>query len=149
LLPSQRYQQLLLQAGFKADPLQAQAVLRLDALYTSLLEPTPWYSRRKAITGIYLWGPVGTGKSLLTDLFVDCLPAKVGKTRQHYQHLVTGPRPGTGPTHPRARRGVGQQGDDRSAEPHHRLCAADNRELHHGTPLNHQRQSIGLQPRLQ
>ena len=88
LLPSQRYQQLLLQAGFKADPLQAQAVLRLDALYTSLLEPTPWYSRRKAITGIYLWGPVGTGKSLLTDLFVECLPAKVGKTRQHYQHFM-------------------------------------------------------------
>ena len=88
MLPSQRYQQLLLQAGFKADPLQAQAVLRLDALYTSLLEPTPWYSRRKAITGIYLWGPVGTGKSLLTDLFVECLPAKVGKTRQHYQHFM-------------------------------------------------------------
>ena len=35
-------------------------------------------------------------------------------------------------------------GHDRSAEPHHRLCAADNRELHYGTPVNHKRKSTGL-----
>lgn len=88
MLPSERYQQLQLQPEFKPDPLQAQAVLRLDALYSRLLEAPAWYSRRKAIKGIYLWGQVGIGKSFLTDLFFECLPAEVGKTRQHYQHFM-------------------------------------------------------------
>ncbi|MES2625367.1 MAG: cell division protein ZapE [Pseudomonadota bacterium] len=87
MLPSQRYQQLHQQAGFKTDVLQTQVVLRLDALYERLVARKPWYTRRKQIQGMYLWGHVGIGKSFLTDLFFDCLPA-IGKTRQHYQHFM-------------------------------------------------------------
>jgi len=88
LLPSERYRQLQQQAAFKPDLLQAQAVLRLDALYQRLLAPRPWYAPRRPVQGVYLWGPVGIGKSVLTDLFFDCLPADIGKTRQHYQHFM-------------------------------------------------------------
>lgn len=63
-------------------------MLRFDALYKRVLKPKRWYSRRKDIQGLYLWGQVGIGKSLLTDMFFDCLPASVGKTRQHYQHFM-------------------------------------------------------------
>jgi cell division protein ZapE len=87
LLPSQRYQQLQQQDAFRADALQAQAVLRLDAMYQRLQEPAPWYAPRKPIQGVYLWGQVGIGKSLLTDLFFDCLP-EIAKTRQHFQHFM-------------------------------------------------------------
>jgi len=88
LLPSERYQQLHSQPGFKADPLQAQAVLRLDGLYERLSAPASWLTRHKKVHGLYLWGQVGIGKSFLTDLFFDCLPANIGKTRQHYQHFM-------------------------------------------------------------
>lgn len=78
-----------MQALYRADPLQQQAVLRLDALYERLLAPRRWYSRKPHIKGIYLWGSVGIGKSFLTDLFVDCLPQSITHTRQHYQHFMT------------------------------------------------------------
>ncbi len=87
MLPSDRYQQLQLQAGYQQDPLQAQALRQLDAFYKRLTGPAPWYARGKPVKGIYLWGQVGIGKSFLTDIFFDCLP-DIGKTRQHYQHFM-------------------------------------------------------------
>lgn len=87
MLPSERYRQLQHEAALKPDPLQLQAVLRLDALYERLLAPAPWYAPRKPVPGVYLWGQVGIGKSLITDLFFESLPA-IGKTRQHYQHFM-------------------------------------------------------------
>lgn len=88
MLPSQRYQQLQLEAALRPDPLQWQAVLRLDALHARVVAPRPWYAARKPVQGVYLWGQVGIGKSLITDLFVESLPDSVGKTRQHYQHFM-------------------------------------------------------------
>lgn len=88
MLPSERYQQALLQAGYQSDPQQAHAVQQLDGFYRRLTGSAPWYARGKAIKGVYLWGQVGIGKSFLTDLFFDCLPADIGKTRQHYQHFM-------------------------------------------------------------
>jgi cell division protein ZapE len=88
LLPSELYQQHLQRPGFHADPLQAQAVARLDALHQRLSKSPGWFKRDKSIQGLYLWGQVGIGKSFLVDLFFAALPAQVGKTRQHYQHFM-------------------------------------------------------------
>ena len=88
VLPSERYRQLQQDAALKSDPLQWQAVLRLDALYQRLLAPAPWYAPRKPVQGVYLWGQVGIGKSFITDLFFESLPASISKTRQHYQHFM-------------------------------------------------------------
>ena len=87
MLPSQRYQQLLQDSGLKSDSLQLAALQRLDALHERLQQPSSWFQRSKPVQGIYLWGQVGIGKSFLTDLFFECLPA-IGKTRQHYQHFM-------------------------------------------------------------
>lgn len=67
--------------------MQAQAVTRLDGLQKRLLKKR-WFTRDKHIQGLYLWGPVGIGKSFLVDLFFESLPSSIGKTRQHYQHFM-------------------------------------------------------------
>ncbi len=53
------------------DPAQCAAALRLDRLGESLAPP-PWrrlLGRRAAPRGVYLWGGVGRGKTLLMDWF--------------------------------------------------------------------------------
>ncbi|MFD6090836.1 cell division protein ZapE [Oerskovia sp. NPDC060338] len=50
--------------GFSLDPGQAPAVEALDALAARLAEPAP-----DGLSGLYLWGPVGRGKTWLMDVF--------------------------------------------------------------------------------
>lgn len=61
---------------------------RLDKL-VQLLASTGahLFSRRRRGHGLYLWGPVGTGKSFLVELFFAALPDPE-KTRMHYQHFM-------------------------------------------------------------
>lgn len=87
MLPSELYQQYLQRPGFHPDPVQAQAVTRLDALHKRLMKRR-WFARDKSVKGLYLWGNVGIGKSFLVDLFFAALPPELGKTRQHYQHFM-------------------------------------------------------------
>jgi cell division protein ZapE len=69
----------------EADPAQAAAVRRLHALVGRLGEtrlarksnPLGWLFGRKAepaaaIRGLYVWGAVGRGKTMLMDLFFRC-----------------------------------------------------------------------------
>lgn len=89
VLPSERYRRLQQDAGLRQDVRQEAALQRLDALQQRILAPAPWYRRgRLPLQGIYLWGSVGAGKSLLTDIFFDTLPPETGKTRLHYQHFM-------------------------------------------------------------
>ncbi|HTW54574.1 MAG TPA: AFG1/ZapE family ATPase, partial [Stellaceae bacterium] len=64
--------------SIRADPAQARAVDRLEKLYRQLRDRAPgargWLGRliaspTTAPRGLYLWGPVGRGKSMLMDLF--------------------------------------------------------------------------------
>ncbi|MFD6166260.1 cell division protein ZapE [Oerskovia sp. NPDC060287] len=50
--------------GFSLDPGQAPAVEALDALAARLAEPAP-----DGLSGLYLWGSVGRGKTWLMDVF--------------------------------------------------------------------------------
>ncbi len=55
-----------------ADPVQLQGVLALERLAAQLAQPIKRsIFRRKAapVRGLYLWGPVGRGKSMLMDMF--------------------------------------------------------------------------------
>jgi len=89
------YQQSLQRRGFVQDPAQWRAVERLQQLYE---EWTAYKARRSNALkrllvkpplpkGVYLWGPVGRGKSFLMDAFYLCVPL-VRKRRVHFHHFM-------------------------------------------------------------
>jgi cell division protein ZapE len=80
----------------RPDPAQARAVERLERLYRQLLEYAPqprgWLGRLigsppAAPKGLYLWGPVGRGKSMLMDLFFTAAPVEK-KRRVHFHAFM-------------------------------------------------------------
>ena len=92
--PLQRYLQACQQKGLQADAVQQQAVIRLDDLYQRLITPYKpsrlqrlFGRKQMPITGIYLWGGVGRGKTFVTDLFYDCLPF-AEKRRVHFHRFM-------------------------------------------------------------
>jgi cell division protein ZapE len=78
MTPSRRYAQGVAAHAWQDDPAQRAVLGEFDRLHTQLVAPkTGWLSRWRASAapqGIYLWGPVGRGKTMLMDLFVDSLP---------------------------------------------------------------------------
>ncbi|MDZ3992840.1 cell division protein ZapE [Pseudomonas sp. Teo4] len=77
--PQTLYQQALNDHGYVPDPAQAQAAVALQACFESLRQG-------QRAQGIYLWGPVGRGKTWLMDLFHRCL--QVPARRQHFHHFM-------------------------------------------------------------
>jgi cell division protein ZapE len=89
------YEQSLAKRGFISDPAQWRAVERLQRLYE---EWSAYKARRSNALkrllvhpdlpkGVYLWGPVGRGKSFLMDAFYLCVPV-VRKRRVHFHHFM-------------------------------------------------------------
>jgi cell division protein ZapE len=70
-------------AGFVLDPWQETAVYALDRLAGNLARRR---LHRGSSRGIYLWGPVGRGKTWLVDAFFDVAPID-GKVRVHFHSL--------------------------------------------------------------
>lgn len=100
--PMQRYQQDLQREGFSADSAQALAVQALDDLFHALVAAEEQAAargllqrfkerfsdqQRVPVTGLYLWGGVGRGKTYLVDTFYDCLPFK-RKLRTHFHRFM-------------------------------------------------------------
>lgn len=81
LSPLQAYRQAKLQQGFVDDPAQAQAVAALEDCWHALHSQP-----RQACEGVYLWGPVGRGKTWLMDAFYRSL--QVPARRQHFHHFM-------------------------------------------------------------
>ena len=89
------YRHNLEKRGFVSDPAQWRAVQRLQRLYE---EWSAYKARRSNALkrllvkpplpkGVYLWGPVGRGKSFLMDAFYGCVPL-VRKRRVHFHHFM-------------------------------------------------------------
>jgi cell division protein ZapE len=70
-------------AGFVLDPWQEAAANALDRLAGNL---APRKRHRRVGRGLYLWGPVGRGKTWLIDAFFDAAPLD-GKVRVHFHSL--------------------------------------------------------------
>jgi cell division protein ZapE len=69
-----------------ADPVQELALERLERIRAALAEPVKKGFFRKAPPrpkGLYLWGGVGRGKSMLMDLFVDASPVPARRVHFH------------------------------------------------------------------
>jgi len=73
------------------DAAQLDAAQALDALLIRLSKPSgkPWFFSRRMIApkGLYLWGGVGRGKSMLMDWFFDLAPTRP-KQRVHFHAFM-------------------------------------------------------------
>jgi len=99
--PIFRYRDLMTLGELKSDPAQKLAAERLQSLHHALLHYTPksgkkgWMQRfgltpeidRAPPQGIYLYGGVGRGKSMLMDLLFQSVPIKT-KERVHFQAFM-------------------------------------------------------------
>ena len=82
------YARLLSDGSMRPDPAQADTLERLDALSDALLAARPRLFRKAgAPKGLYIWGDVGRGKSMLMDLFFHHTPFK-NKTRIHFHAFM-------------------------------------------------------------
>ena len=92
-----RYEEMLASGELRPDPDQRGTIEQLDALASALVEqpakgsllwrmlgrgPAPAPAR-----GLYMWGGVGRGKSMLMDLFYDCVPIE-SKRRVHFHEFM-------------------------------------------------------------
>jgi cell division protein ZapE len=95
------YAEALRQHGFSHDPAQLEAVKLLERVRTDLIDNPPrrnWLiklkqklrlgaRKREPVTGAYLWGGVGRGKTFIMDIFFDALPFE-DKRRYHFHRLM-------------------------------------------------------------
>jgi cell division protein ZapE len=87
-----RYEELVAAGELKPDPEQAAAAKRLEALQRELEAPEArgglfgklFGKKREIPRGVYMWGGVGRGKSMLMDLFHDTL--KIPEKRRIHFH---------------------------------------------------------------
>lgn len=96
MTPVEKYQQLLADPQFFEDPEQRRVVDLLEALY-QILKLREKRSRglfgrlgrrnQAPVTGLYLWGGVGRGKTMLMDLFYECLPP-ADRLRMHFHRFM-------------------------------------------------------------
>ena len=83
---SQIYAARVASGQLTADPVQELALTRFERIRTALAEPVKTGFFRKAPPppkGLYLWGGVGRGKSMLMDLFVDASPVPARRVHFH------------------------------------------------------------------
>ncbi|MGE0408716.1 MAG: cell division protein ZapE, partial [Amphiplicatus sp.] len=67
--PLPRYRALVEAGALDGDPAQEAAAERLQRLEEDLARRGGFFGRRGRPRGVYLWGAVGRGKSLLMDIF--------------------------------------------------------------------------------
>ncbi|MBY6159253.1 AFG1 family ATPase [Mameliella alba] len=80
------YQSRVNEGKIKPDPAQTAVLPELERLRADLAQPVKRGFFRKTIEapqGLYLWGGVGRGKSMLMDLFVDTLDVPARRVHFH------------------------------------------------------------------
>ncbi len=97
--PVKIYKERVKSGEIKPDIVQERAVLELQRLYDDLikvkdapklnfLQRMAGFKQPQLPVGIYMYGGVGVGKSMLMDLFYDCLPNDISKRRVHFHEFM-------------------------------------------------------------
>ena len=90
---SRAYAELLTAGELKPDPEQETAATALDRVAARLGQPRGGLLKRlfgrpeEPVCGVYLWGGVGRGKSMLMDLAYEHVPAEP-KRRVHFHPFM-------------------------------------------------------------
>jgi cell division protein ZapE len=87
------YDARIAEGELRPDPAQAQGLAALARLQSELEGSeagglAAFFRKPESQRGVYLWGPVGRGKSMLMDLFFETAPVK-SKRRTHF-HVFMG-----------------------------------------------------------
>jgi cell division protein ZapE len=84
------YAAAVIAGTLRPDPVQEAALLQLERIRAGLAAPAPRKGFfRKApppMQGLYLWGGVGRGKSMLMDMLYDAVDAP--KQRRHFHAFM-------------------------------------------------------------
>lgn len=85
----ERYESRIERGLLTADTAQAEAARMLDDLAGRLgsAKPGGFFSKPETVRGLYLWGGVGRGKSMLMDMFFDAAPVE-HKKRVHFHAFM-------------------------------------------------------------
>lgn len=79
------------------DSNQGRAAEALDRVYNNMLEAygerPGWkqklgFGRKPSARGVYIYGPVGRGKSMLMDILYESIPANIKKRRVHFHQFM-------------------------------------------------------------
>lgn len=83
------YEKRLASGAIARDPAQDDAVTSLGRVERDLasVKPDGLFRRTTGVTGAYLWGPVGRGKSMLMDMFFELAPTRP-KRRIHFHEFM-------------------------------------------------------------
>src|SRR5207248_2125426 len=97
--PAALYRERIAAGEIHSDPAQERVLARLERLHEALRDYRPGAERggllgwlglaepRPIPKGIYLWGPVGRGKSMLMDMFFAAVPIE-RKRRVHFHAFM-------------------------------------------------------------
>ncbi len=85
----ERYEARINDGQLMPDPVQAEAAAALDDLAHRLANRKTggWFSKAETVTGLYMWGGVGRGKSMLMDLFFEHAPVEA-RRRVHFHEFM-------------------------------------------------------------
>jgi cell division protein ZapE len=94
MTPLDYYQEQCEKGLIFKDPQQLSALENLQRVYFDLIAEhdkregfLAWMRKPKLVNGVYLWGGVGIGKTLLMDCFFKCLPFQ-NKMRMHFHQFL-------------------------------------------------------------
>ncbi len=92
LPPLEEYKRRRGEGLLAEDSGQAAAAHALQRLYDELVpasrKPALPFAKKSNPKGVYLWGGVGRGKSMLMDMFADGLPPAVKRRRVHFHEFM-------------------------------------------------------------
>jgi cell division protein ZapE len=119
-----RYRAAVARGELRPDAAQEAAARKLDEVARAVEESSEFFlfrRRPEPVTGLYLWGDVGRGKTLLMDLFFDEAPVE-RKRRAHFNAFMV-------ETHARIHAERQKVGADDPIPPVARAIAAEARLL--------------------